>query len=298
MSTKKLQHTVIEGGRTNRNKWDRRNSYSLERLSKREFCRRVTIDSEASDDISINERKNIYKEFNDKLGPMYRWLHSQVGKPWKDIYSQIRKKFDARTTAGRHILFDHLLRSVQLNHEYHYNTYHYHPDNLNVSYYHHDFYVDDNGVLREKEYISRNSNKPPKFNTQSIANWLHGRIVGKVGNKLFWFMPVDKNKKYGGIKREWKTIWKYDLMFFYNWQKPIYAKNKEGILEIIDYELVWSPTNPNLRQDRKLLDKEMIFWNSIPEWYQTKILEYSPTYPHPRKFDYWHYNHNTYLKNL
>lgn len=38
-------------------------------------------------------------------------------------------------------------------------------------------------------------------------------------------------------------------------------------------------STPPLRQDRKLNEKEMDYWNSLPQYYQTKILEKSPTYP-------------------
>lgn len=293
MSVKKLQRTVIEGGRASRSKWDRRNSHSLERTSEREFCHRAVIDPESVDNIFINEKKPVYKEFSDKLSPMYRWLHSQVGNFWNDIYSEISKKFDVRTTAGRHILFDHLLNSVEItpNHR----RYYYNPDDPTASHYRHDFYVDDEGILKEKRYIPRNQNKIPKFNTESIANWLHGCVIGKVGNKFFWFVPVDKSKKYGGYNFKWKTEWKsnyyYNLTFLHLRHAPIYVKNKEGVTEIIGYEPVWKASYPNFRQDRKLNDKEMIFWNSMPEWYQNKILERSPVYPENLKSNYKDYRY-------
>jgi hypothetical protein len=42
---------------------------------------------------------------------------------------------------------------------------------------------------------------------------------------------------------------------------------------------------PSLRQDRKLNEREIAYWESVPEYYRTKILEKSPNYPKPPKPD-------------
>jgi hypothetical protein len=41
-----------------------------------------------------------------------RWLRSQSGRPWDKVRSELFARFDVRTTAGRHIVFDHLLQEV------------------------------------------------------------------------------------------------------------------------------------------------------------------------------------------
>lgn len=298
MSTKRIDKSVIEGGCTNRNTWERRHSHSAERASRREFCSRAKLDTDSVyDDYFIKGRQQVYKEFNDKLGPMYRWLHHQVGKPWNDVRSEIFKKFDSRTTAGSHIVYGHLLSSVEVTPDLRYKRYSIGVRDFTISgYSNNEFYVDDDGVLRHKTYISRRSqNKIPKFNIQSIVNWLRGRAVGKIGNKLFWFVPVDKSKKYGGTNHQWKVEWgantryqtRNGLYFLCLYQEPIYCTNKEGVSELVEYKPSWRRRVPTFRQDRKLTDKEIIFWNSIPEYYQIKILEYSPTYPNPPKFDYY-----------
>ena len=43
---------------------------------------------------------------------MMRWLESQCGRPWSKVYAEVCERFDTRTTAGRHIVHDHLLGSV------------------------------------------------------------------------------------------------------------------------------------------------------------------------------------------
>ena len=66
-------------------------------------------EAESSDPL---RRPRVGKSFSDKLGPAQRWLLGQVGRPWSKVHAELTSRFDARTTAGRHILHDHLLRSV------------------------------------------------------------------------------------------------------------------------------------------------------------------------------------------
>ncbi len=304
MATKNLARTVIEGGRTGSNTWDRRQSHTFERASEKEFLTQVTKDPEMADEYDITPRPHVYKEFNDKLGPIYRWLERQVGRPWDEVRSEVSTTFDTRTTAGRHIVYDHLLNQVSTGPDYKYGR-RYDP-NETTSYYRYDFYVDDAGVLRQKEYIRRNV-KMPLFDTNRIAGWLSGRVVGKVGDKLFWFVPTGKNKKHRGgtTNHKWKCEWtdrsytyysytygyRGGLQYMYSTIVPLYKTDNlgrqvlEGGLPVVigsaeKWEKVWIP---NVRQDRKLNDKELAFWNTIPEPYQKKVLERSPTYPNPPK---------------
>jgi hypothetical protein len=252
-----------------------------------------------------NLARTVSKGFTDKLSPMYRWLSSQVGRPWDEVRSDVAKTFDTRTTAGRHIVHDHLLRSVEVTPDLRYGRYYYGPEDYTQSYSRYDFYVDVDGILREKTVIRRrNTEKVPAFNTAQIANWLSGRVVGKVGNKYFWFIPADKNKKRGGVDRTWRTDWgsrkyyyNYGLRFLYLADEPLYKVDSTGhrILEnnlpiVIGHETVWKAGHPgSFRQGRKLDTKEMNYWNTIPAYYQTKVLELSPTYPNPPKPDYGRY---------
>lgn len=67
------------------------------------------ITDEASEDgllrpYLVKTRKRT-KHFSDHLGPLYRWLHSQVGKPWDAIYKELCQQLETRTLSGQHILF-------------------------------------------------------------------------------------------------------------------------------------------------------------------------------------------------
>ena len=50
----------------------------------------------------------------------------------------------------------------------------------------------------------------------------------------------------------------------------------DGLPVVIGHESVWIPGNPPaLRQGRKLDTKEMEYWNSVPEYYQNKVMKRS-----------------------
>lgn len=54
------------------------------------------------------------KSFNENLNPLWGWLRSVVGKKWDKSYSELRKKFDARSTINAHIL-QHLFQEVEVH---------------------------------------------------------------------------------------------------------------------------------------------------------------------------------------
>jgi len=308
MSTKNLAHTVIEGGRHRYNKWDRRYSHAETRANEKAYISEVMDNQENWYDYDIEPTRPVSKGFTDKLGPMYRWLAAQCGRPWNEVRSEVAKTFDTRTTAGRHIVFDHLLQSVEETPDLRYGRYYSNPDDWTQSYRRHDFYVDAEGILREKTVIKRKgyNEKVPPYNTQQIANWLSGRVVGKVGNKYFWFIPADKNKKKGGVDRTWRTDWgsrkyyyNYGLRFLYLGEQSIYktdsltglrVKGEDGNYIVIGTEKVWVAGHPaSFRQGNKLSTKELNYFNALPAYYQNKILELSPTHPNPPKPDYNRY---------
>lgn len=212
MSTKKLSKTVIEGGRIGRNKWERRNSHAEFRAEERDYIKAVKADPELADELEIGERQHVYKEFSDKLAPMYRWIEAQVGRNWDEVRSEIFQTFDTRTTAGRHITFDHLLKEIvdtesgfddrgymtnpeipviSSNSKYHYRSFA-------------DYYVDQEGILRtckdrnRRRYRYEPEKVPTEQEYKDAEVWLQNRMVIEQDGKLYWAMPTE------GI---WKATW-------------------------------------------------------------------------------------------
>ena len=52
------------------------------------------------------------KWFTDVLGPLEGFLHSNLGRPWDKVHSELRHGLDVRKVTGRHI-FDHLEQMVE-----------------------------------------------------------------------------------------------------------------------------------------------------------------------------------------
>ncbi len=211
MSTKKLSRTVIEGGR--RNVWERRNSTQEERAEVRAYVTRCESDPDFYDEEVEPERRVVYKEFSDKLNPMERWLEKQVGRVWADVRSEVFERFDTRTTAGRHITFDHLLREV-VDTESGFDKYG-RMTNPNIEvipskktsyvryYGYTDYYVDENGILCENPTRNKNRRawREPYASLEECAEaakWLNYRIIGEKDGKLCWFAPTE-----GVWKAEW-----------------------------------------------------------------------------------------------
>ncbi len=54
------------------------------------------------------------KSFSDLLGPLQRFLRSNVGRPWDAVHSEMSEHLDNRKTTGRHI-FEHVEDEVAVN---------------------------------------------------------------------------------------------------------------------------------------------------------------------------------------
>lgn len=182
MSKRNLSKSAIEGGRAHNNKWRRRHSSKTERANMHTFISSIQGDYESFDEFSLPKRKKVYKEFTDKLSPLERWLDTRVGKSWNKTYSLIKERFDSRTTPGRHIINDHILRDVWRS-----------LDKTTPLAKYHKYFVDAGGILRKtpsyrKEY--EEIHQKMQEEKSRIQNWLNGRMIGKVGNVLYWYIPT------------------------------------------------------------------------------------------------------------
>ncbi|MEH2137304.1 hypothetical protein [Nostoc sp.] len=60
---------------------------------------------------------NKSKYLSDHLGPLRRFLRSQVGQPWNEVYSQLCQRLDPNTMAGQHVIdhvWDYVERYVEI----------------------------------------------------------------------------------------------------------------------------------------------------------------------------------------
>ncbi|ACY15796.1 hypothetical protein [Haliangium ochraceum] len=113
MATKNLARTVVEGGRVRWNRDDRRYSNRRIRRNVRMYAHGLRLDPEASEERAAPQRVHVVRFHYDRLAVVERWLASFIGQPWNDVRAEMARRFDIRTIAGQHIVFDHLLPSVK-----------------------------------------------------------------------------------------------------------------------------------------------------------------------------------------
>jgi hypothetical protein len=177
MSTKNLARTVIEGGRAPRNRWERRRSNALDRRREAQASAQLRL-ALTPEEICYRPRPKVGVEFRDRLGPAWRWLESQIGRPWNDVRGELLQRFDTRTTAGRHILYDHVLPSVEGDQR------RFLPP---------EFHVDDAGRLVRARPRQRVRWKSASLDQPSAADqsWMAARRVGRRGSAYFWFVQTE-----------------------------------------------------------------------------------------------------------
>lgn len=54
------------------------------------------------------------KCLNENLAPLRRFLQRRVGRPWNDVWSELRTFLSPSSTVHKHV-FDHVLQYVELN---------------------------------------------------------------------------------------------------------------------------------------------------------------------------------------
>jgi hypothetical protein len=199
MATKNLSRTVIEGGRTGGNRWDRRRSNKLVRVEASVLLAQHRNEP-AHDGLVLPHRKPVAKCFRDKLSPARRWLARQVGRSWNAVRSDLFIRFDTRSTPGRHIVFDHLLPWVE------------HGDScLEMRA---EFAVDRQGILRRvtpaARVVSDQGRRVLPDDGRHIERWLEGRCVAQRGGSLFWLVatPFGAFRQHARLTEFDRAVWR------------------------------------------------------------------------------------------
>jgi len=180
MATKNLSKTAIAGGRCGHYKAEVCDRKSQERAAARHYLKSLETSPDAWDDDPAPIRKPVQPCFRDKLNPVFQFLSASVGRNWNSVRSELFQKFDIRTTPGRHVLFDHLLKSVCQDPGAPKDA----PHRRFASYF-----VDSQGKLQKVESKPRNHSSywADHANLHNVATWLAGRKLGQAGRRYYWF---------------------------------------------------------------------------------------------------------------
>ena len=262
MATKNLSRTPIEGGRTGRNKHDRRYSNREERVATRGALAKVRATGDG-DDLPIIKRNKVMKEFADKLSVVYRFLDANVGKYWPKVYSELRKKFDSRTTAGRHILFDHMLCGIK-------------GAGQQEQMYEHSFaeyYINEASLLMKSKKARRGGKQVGKLEPKpkqlkpislnKIAKWLGGMGVVKQGEVLYWGVPAGRDHWVVEVGKQspWASELRYRMLDHtgkpYSMPKWAPAPGEVPVL------VPCYATTLVMRQGKRMAEEDVKFFNSL-----------------------------------
>ena len=142
MATKNLVRTVCEAGNTRMYHNVRRKQRRAHRHEAKAFCRILARDPGLYDELVApvapehRDREGLWCEDlrSVNLNAMSRWLQAQVGRPWDNVYSELRARLDARTADGRDFLERYFLWNIAAN------------THWNAQWM--DYVIDEHGILR------------------------------------------------------------------------------------------------------------------------------------------------------
>lgn len=107
---KRLHEEVIECGRYRGGRRNKKSRGTGLRKRKQQLDRLDAFPQHES--IRMSGKINSYTGLSDNLEPLERWLASQVGRPWTQVYSELGKIINPGSMHGMHIR-DHLWHYVQ-----------------------------------------------------------------------------------------------------------------------------------------------------------------------------------------
>ena len=266
MSTKNLSRTVIEGGRCEHYKADVYARARQERAAAKRYLKAVRVDPECGEESAPPQRQPETPCFADKLNPIYRFLDSRVGDSWSEVRSELFSRFDTRTTPGRHVLFDHLLRDVCESGD---------PKSPERRFAR--YFIDAEGRLA-KEHRERVSFGQTMWRGGDVlAAWLGARKIGRMGERFAWFVPVDErvravyvHAKYGRGDLLYAALDEHGSII--RDPQPPYV----GRYSIIPRPAVVRRSTVRFRQCGQLGARDEAYFRSLPKWVQDEILALAP----------------------
>jgi hypothetical protein len=128
---------------------------------------------------SIRDKAHMGREsdFGENLNPLFRFLDGQVGRPWDDVYSEIKNAIP-NGTMGDHVLI-HVFQHVSTDHQFNDNgkpvSYHYTKYSGPREVY--GLYVDPSGIIRNNAAPKRiNPSDAVEVSEGHVKIWTHNVV--------------------------------------------------------------------------------------------------------------------------
>jgi hypothetical protein len=158
------------------------------------------------------------KQFTDVLGPIYRYLDKQVGRPWNKVYSELCEQLDKRKLTHAHV-FTHIDSYIEKDvHQgpdrvwYHNTGYSYVPNGYGAYALRRviGLFVNPKSGLIQRQKAPKEPPKKQDFDLIKVSKELEYRrydgiwyacTMGEV-----WVNAYDWVKRKGYQKKEWREI--------------------------------------------------------------------------------------------
>lgn len=168
MSTKNLARTLVECG--SRTDWreNRRASNRSERRRWRAHCHRLSLDQEVWLEHEPAEPLPLCWGYSGKREhssqALSRWLQSQIGQRWDDVYSRLCRKFPRRSWRGHRILEEQIRYWIGFEDDPHSGW--------------RDLIVDHEGILRSDKDYEWNWTRSPRPQHAEPDTWpVHEQVI-------------------------------------------------------------------------------------------------------------------------
>ncbi len=256
MSKKDLARSAIERGRRPYNKYERRQSNTVERVKRKSQNKKFSDDPESAESAVRPVRTKVRKEFDDNLSAPLRFMEKQAGRRWDDVRSELFERFDTRTTAGRHILRDHLLSIERV---YHYRF----SDTVSRKQLYlspgKTLTIGEDGILRVI-LNPRKRTKPERrtLSDQELVKWVGNRRIGLVGNVLLWFNNISVAECRTRRQYRANPLWRLGRSL-----QLIGATYK--FVDAFIYPIAW-------RQHKALTKEDLIIFQKLNTWERSWVM--------------------------
>lgn len=177
MATKRLSRTIVEGGKLGSDKHERKQHIQKSRRIARDFC--TTYYEDGNEIEPVFRARHYYREFGDRLAPLYKFLDSCIGTPWDEIYSKLCAIRSRDTIQGFHFI-EHAKGAV-------FGSMGASKDSKIYS----GYYIED-GLLQYKEAVYHRPKRIDKKTREIYERWIDNRKVRLIGTRYFWHDPVIK----------------------------------------------------------------------------------------------------------
>ncbi len=232
MANRNLARTIVQGGHPNWYKHAIAFLRRKERQRTRRFCHKMTQDPDLWDEQAtpLLEKSGWWDDKHDHFAAcISKWLKSQNGRRWDDVYSELTARYDTRKVRN-YVLVQTIARMIC------FGCHWCEGDKPCFG-----AFVKD-GILKcsPRSWRRRYKTHQPQISNEMLKAWIGSRAVKVSGKELFWMELTE------GSERETREV------YHSCGQRRCYSIKKDFLIG-------------HYRQGRKFSKAEVAFWSTLNE---------------------------------